>query len=343
MFNNTMELTGKNFIAGQRTGSGKAFKAENPATGKMLEPSFYEAGQKEIDQAIQQAEEAFHTYNKKSGKQKADLLEAIADEIMALGDVLLQRCMEETGLPEVRLTGERGRTVNQLKLFAQVLREGSWVNARIDLADPDRKPLPKPDVRSMYRPLGPVGIFGASNFPFAFSVAGGDTVTALAAGCTVVVKAHPAHPGTCELVANAIQRAVEKSNMPAGTFSLDAEQTSHLRLIINNLDNEPLKITGIDVDGPAVELIAEMEPGNTYLFYGNRGLSAPYYELKHFEEKIPTASAVATLGEEESIAAPQTKISALFENKFWLWGIMIVVIGLLGFFTLRMMKGAGSQ
>ncbi|MBT1698338.1 DUF3999 family protein [Fulvivirgaceae bacterium PWU4] len=126
-------------------------------------------------------------------------------------------------------------------------------------------------------------------------------------------------------------------------FSLDGEQTSHLRLIINNLDNEPLKITGIDVDGPAVELVAELEPGDTYLFYGNRALSAPYYELRHFEEKIPTASATATLGEEQSIAAPQTKISALFENKFWLWGIMIVVIGLLGFFTLRMMKGAGNQ
>lgn len=215
-----MELTGKNFIAGRRTGSGRTFKAENPATGKMLEPSFYEASQQEIDEAIHQAESAFQSYRKKSGKQRADLLEAIAEEITALGDVLIQRCMEETGLPEARLTGERGRTVNQMKLFAQVLREGSWVNARIDLADPDRKPLPKPDVRSMYRPLGPVGIFGASNFPFAFSVAGGDTVSALAAGCTVVVKAHPAHPGTCELVASAIQRAIEKSNMPAGTFSM---------------------------------------------------------------------------------------------------------------------------
>ncbi|WP_254164394.1 aldehyde dehydrogenase (NADP(+)) [Chryseosolibacter histidini] len=232
MFNNAMELTGKNFIAGQRTGSGKAFQAENPATGKMLEQSFYEASQKEVDEAVHQAEDAFNDYNKKSGKQRADLLEAIADEIIALGDVLIQRCMEETGLPEARLTGERGRTVNQLKLFAQVLREGSWVNARIDLADPDRKPLPKPDVRSMYRPLGPVGIFGASNFPFAFSVAGGDTASALAAGCTVVVKAHPAHPGTCELIANAIQRAVEKSNMPAGTFSMVQGQSTDVGLAI---------------------------------------------------------------------------------------------------------------
>lgn len=131
------------------------------------------------------------------------------------------------------------------------------------------------------------------------------------------------------------------SYMP-NEFSLEDQQTSHLRLIINNLDNAPLKITGIKVDGPVVELIAELEPANTYLFYGNRALSAPYYDLKYFEEKIPATSATATLGQEESIAAPQTKISALFENKFWLWGIMIAVIGLLGFFTLRMMKGTGN-
>jgi NADP-dependent aldehyde dehydrogenase len=118
------------------------------------------------------------------------------------------------------LTGERGRTVGQLKLFAQLLREGSWVNARIDIADAERKPLPKPDVRSMEKAIGPVGVFGASNFPLAFSVAGGDTVSALAAGCPVVFKAHPAHPGTCELVGIAIQKAIKKTGMPEGTFSM---------------------------------------------------------------------------------------------------------------------------
>src|SRR5690606_25653986 len=126
----------------------------------------------------------------------------------------------ESGLPEARLTGERGRTVGQLKLFAALLREGSWVDARVDLPEPDRKPLPKPDIRSMQRALGPVGVFGASNFPLAFSVAGGDTASALAAGCPVVFKAHPAHPGVCELVGTAIQRAVKKSGMPEGTFSM---------------------------------------------------------------------------------------------------------------------------
>src|SRR5690606_3707207 len=124
---------------------------------------------------------------RKSGKEKADFLDAIGDEINALGDELIRRAMQETGLPEARLTGERARTVNQLKLFGTLLREGSWVDARVDLADPQRKPLPRPDIRSMLRPLGPVGVFGASNFPLAFSVAGGDTASALAAGCTVVV------------------------------------------------------------------------------------------------------------------------------------------------------------
>lgn len=198
----------------------------------MLEPGFYEATQQEVAHAVQQADLAFRVYRDKSGKEKAAFLEAIADEIVATGDALIRRCMEETGLPEARLTGERGRTVNQLKLFAQLLREGSWVNARIDLADPERKPLPKPDLRSMYRPLGPVGIFGASNFPLAFSVAGGDTVTALAAGCTVVVKAHPAHPGTCELVGSAIQRAAQKTGMPQGTFSMVQGQSTEVGLAI---------------------------------------------------------------------------------------------------------------
>lgn len=215
-----MELTGKNIIGEELAGNGKIFKAENPATAEMLEPVFYEATEEEVNHAIQKADVAFRLYSKKSGIEKAVFLEAIAEEIMGLGDSLITQGMKETGLPEPRLTGERGRTVSQLKLFADVLREGSWVNARIDKADADRKPLPQPDIRSMNKPLGPVGIFGASNFPFAFSVAGGDTVSALAAGCTVVVKAHPAHPGTCELVGLAIQRAVKKCGMPEGTFSM---------------------------------------------------------------------------------------------------------------------------
>lgn len=216
-----MELTGKNFLGNTLSNKGKAtFQAYNPATGEALAPLFYEATEAEIDRAAQKAEEAFQVYRRKSGAERAAFLEAIADEIMALGDALIERCQQETGLPTGRLQGERGRTVNQLRLFGQVIREGSWVDARIDHGDPDRTPIPKPDVRSMQIALGPVGIFGASNFPLAFSVAGGDTASALAAGCTIVVKGHPAHPGTCELVASAIQKAAESIGMPPGVFSL---------------------------------------------------------------------------------------------------------------------------
>jgi 2,5-dioxopentanoate dehydrogenase len=217
----SMELTGKNIVGSKLVATGTTtFYAEEPITGKKLDTAFIEATVQEVDQAVQKAGEAFHIYRKKSGKERAAFLEAIADEIVAIGDPLIKRCMQESGLPEARLTGERGRTVNQLKLFATLLREGSWVDARIDTALPDRTPLPRPDIRSMQKGLGPVGVFGASNFPLAFSVAGGDTASALAAGCTVVVKAHPAHPGTCELVGLAIQRAIQKTNMPEGTFSM---------------------------------------------------------------------------------------------------------------------------
>ncbi len=215
-----MNLSGKNFIGKTPSASGTAtFHAINPATGEALEPAFHEATEAEVNAAVQKATEAFQIYRKKSGVERAQFLEAIADEILELED-LGQRYCAESGLPEGRFQGERGRTAFQLRLFAQLLREGSWVDARIDPALPDRQPLPRPDVRSMQRPLGPVGVFGASNFPLAFSVAGGDTASALAAGCTVVVKAHPAHPGTCELVALAILAAAEKTGMPDGVFSM---------------------------------------------------------------------------------------------------------------------------
>ncbi len=216
-----MELTGLNFIGNERSGQGTAaFYAVNPATGVEMSPAFHEATPQEIDGAILKAEKAFLAYSKKSSQERALFLETITDEIIALGDGLIKRCCEETGLTEGRLTGERGRTVNQLKLFANLLREGSWVDARIDTADPHRQSAPKPDVRSMQKAFGPVGIFGASNFPLAFSAAGGDTASALAAGCTVVAKAHPAHPGTCEMIAQAMAKAIHKTQMPDGTFSM---------------------------------------------------------------------------------------------------------------------------
>ncbi|MCH6552281.1 MAG: aldehyde dehydrogenase family protein [Planctomycetes bacterium] len=188
-----MTLHGQHLIAAQTFAApDPLFYAFNPATGERLEPAFAEATEAEVDRALQAAARAFESYGRLPGTQKATFLEAVADKILALGDALIERAGAETGLPAGRLTGERGRTVNQARLFAEVLREGSWVSARIDRGDPARAPVPKPDLRRMLVPLGPVAVFGASNFPLAFSVAGGDTVSALAAGCPVVVKAHPA-------------------------------------------------------------------------------------------------------------------------------------------------------
>lgn len=216
-----MAITGSQLIGSKKSNQGTTiFQAINPVNNETLAVDFKEATKAELEEAVQLAEQAYLTYANTSAEKRAQFLDAIADEILALGDELLERCHLETALPLGRLTGERGRTMGQLKLFAQVLREGSWVDARIDLAMPDRKPFPRSDIRHMMRPLGPVAVFGASNFPLAFSVAGGDTASALAAGCTVVVKGHPAHPGTSELVASAIVTAAEKTGMPEGVFSL---------------------------------------------------------------------------------------------------------------------------
>lgn len=216
-----MELHGKNFLGGQLSAQGqKTFAAVNPATGEKLSPLVHETTPAEIDQALSLSEAAFEVYRREPAERIAAFLDAIAGEILQLGDGLIQRANVETALPEQRLIGERARTVNQIKMFAELVREGSWVEASIDRALPDRKPLPKPDLRRRLIPLGPVAVFGASNFPLAFSVAGGDTISALAAGNPVVVKAHPAHPGTSELVASAIVQAAEKSQMPVGVFSL---------------------------------------------------------------------------------------------------------------------------
>lgn len=218
------------------------FQAINPATGEPLPGLFAEATIEDVDTACLRALDAFAVYRQKSGAEKALFLEQIAQEIEALGDELLQRAHAESGLPIARLTGERGRTTGQLRLFANYLREGSWVDARIDPALPDRSPLPRPDLRQMLRPMGPVGVFGASNFPLAFSVAGGDTASALAAGCPVVVKAHPAHPGTSALVGAAIERAVTASGIPAGTFSMVQGRTTVVGMAI--VEHPAIKAVG---------------------------------------------------------------------------------------------------
>lgn len=216
-----MNIQGKNIIGFSTSSEGTvAIEAVNPVTGDNIGPLFYNATLNELSMATNLAEEAFVVYRKKSGKEKANFLKKIADEIEAIGEELTDRYTSETGLPEGRANGERGRTCGQLRLFASLLEEGSWVDAKIDPALPERKPLPRVDIRSMERPLGPVAVFGASNFPLAFSVAGGDTASALAAGCPVIFKAHPAHLGTSELVALAIQKAAKDLGMPDGVFSM---------------------------------------------------------------------------------------------------------------------------
>jgi NADP-dependent aldehyde dehydrogenase len=216
-----MALSGLHRIAGQAcAAAAPRFHGIDATTQARLEPGYPEATPEEIDSALRKAAGAFEVLAAANGETRAALLEAIAREIETLGDGLLARAHAETGLPLARLTGERGRTCAQLRLFAQVAREGSWVDARIDPALPQRQPLPRPDLRRMLQPIGPVVVFGASNFPLAFSVAGGDTASALATGNPVVVKAHPAHPGTSELVADAVDRAVAACGLPAGTFSL---------------------------------------------------------------------------------------------------------------------------
>lgn len=216
-----MTLTGHHFIAGREAApSAHLFHAFNPATGERLEPAFGDANHAEADEALQAAEGAFDALRLATPEKRAALLDAIADEITALGDSLLQRAHAECALPMARLTGERGRAIGQCKLFAALIREGSWADARVDHAIPDRQPLPKPDVRRVLMPIGPVVVFGASNFPFAIGVIGTDTVCALAAGCPVVVKGHPAHPGTCEMLGRAVWKALHKVGLPAGCFSL---------------------------------------------------------------------------------------------------------------------------
>ena len=217
----TTEPTGQMLIAGEPVrGSGTPITAFDPSAGETLEPAYNHGDASHVAAACAAAAEAFPGYRATTSEQRAQFLEGIAANIEAVKDAIITRATAESGLPTARITGEVGRTTGQLRLFAAVLREGSWNGARIDPAQPDRQPAPRPDIRQRAVPLGPVAVFGASNFPLAFSVAGGDTASALAAGCPVVVKGHDAHPGTSELVGRAITAAVAEARLPKGTFSL---------------------------------------------------------------------------------------------------------------------------
>ena len=212
-----MELMGKHLIAGEWTGAAEQFSSD-PADG---EPRVFAAGTVDlVDRAAQAAEDAFDAYSATTAQDRAAFLNAIADEVDARIDTLALIGTQETGLPDARLRGETGRTSGQLRMFATHILEGKFLDARHDAALPDRTPLPRSDLRMIQRSIGPVAVFGASNFPLAFSTAGGDTASALAAGCPVVVRGHHAHPGTAEVVAAAIAAAITACDMPAGVFSL---------------------------------------------------------------------------------------------------------------------------
>lgn len=267
-------ISGKNIIGNKLSKQGDVtYKTFNPKTNKETDFTFYEATSVEINEAVELASEAYKIYKDISGSKKADFLEAIALEIEALGDELITTYCKESGLPEGRALGERGRTMGQLRAFAALLKEGSWVEAVIEKGQPDREPMPKADIRKMLFPLGPVVVFGASNFPLAFSTAGGDTASALAAGCPVIVKSHPMHSGTGELVSSAIIKAAEKTGMPNGVFS--------------NLNSRGIEVGQQLVKHPKVKAV-----GFTGSLYGGMAL---YKLANERDEPIPVFAEMGSI------------------------------------------------
>lgn len=267
-------IFGKNYIGNMQSAKGnKTYRTFNPQLNIENETLFTEATAQEINESVHLASEAFKTFRTVPGEKKSSFLNAIADEILALDDELIQTFCRESGLPEGRAKGERGRTVFQLRSFADLVKDGSWVEASIDTAQPEREPLPKPDLRKLLIPIGPVVVFGASNFPLAYSTAGGDTAAALAAGCPVIVKSHPMHAGTGELVASAIIKAVEKSGMPNGVFS--------------NLNSSGIQVGTQLVQHPGVKAV-----GFTGSIQGGRSL---YNLASQRDEPIPVFAEMGSI------------------------------------------------
>jgi len=275
-----MEIQGKSLL-GFRDGitAGTAFRAFDPATGEAIDPPFCSADTDAVCFAAQLAADAFRIYGNLDGTARASFLKTIANKMETIADSLVERAGRETALPAVRLQGEIGRTCGQLRLFANLVEEGSWAMARIDRADPNRKPAPRPDIRSVLRPIGPVAVFGASNFPLAFSVAGGDTASALAAGNPVVVKAHPAHPGTSELVGRAIRASVQECRLPEGVFSLlfDSGTAVGAQLVQHPLI-KAAGFTGSQAAGRALFDLAVRRP-EPIPFYGEMASTNPLFVL----------------------------------------------------------------
>jgi alpha-ketoglutaric semialdehyde dehydrogenase len=297
-----VKLTGKSIIGFREGAAGsEIFHATNPKTGERLPQDFFSATPQEIDAAANLAHEAFATYCRTSGREKAVFLRAIATNIEGIAAEIIERAEQETALPKARLQGEVGRTCGQLRLFAEVVEEGSWTTPRIDRADPDRKPAPKPDIRSMLRPLGPVVVFGASNFPLAFSVAGGDTASALAAGNPVIFKAHPAHPGASEFVGQALRDAVRECNLPRGVFSLLFDQGNEVgAALVKHPLVKAAGFTGSRKAGKILMGIAAARPG-PIPFYAEMSSTNPVFvlpeALRHHADTIASGLHISfTLG-----------------------------------------------
>ncbi|MCO7223418.1 aldehyde dehydrogenase (NADP(+)) [Pleionea sp. CnH1-48] len=255
------------------------FQARSPFDGEPFGPMYKEASADEVTQACALAAKAFEEYSLTDTQTRSRFLQAIADEIEALGDQLIDICHAETALPHARLTGERARTTNQLRMFAEHINSGRHLNVIIDHADAERQPLPKPDLRQMRIPLGPVAVFGASNFPLAFSTAGGDTAAALAAGCSVVYKGHPAHPTTTAMVAEAIQRAVTSCELPEGTFlCLQGRQPELSERLVDAAPIAAVGFTGSTKVGRLLFNRAQNRP-SPIPFFGELGSVNPMFIL----------------------------------------------------------------
>lgn len=292
-----MQLTGKQLLGGKVSWEGlEQFQAFTPHNNQPMETVFYEATGAEIDQAVKLADDAFWTYRKTSGAQRAALLETIAEEILALGPQLLETASQESALPMARLEGERGRTVGQLRLFADFIRNDNWINAISSPSQLVKQANGEPAMlHQMQVALGPVAVFGASNFPLAFSVAGGDTASALAAGCPVVFKAHPAHPATCELVGRAISRALEKTGLPAGTFSLVQGATHRVgEALVQHPLIKAVGFTGSYLGGKALYDLAVRRP-EPIPVYAEMGSTNPVFFLPGAlaADKVTLATAFA--------------------------------------------------
>ncbi len=256
-----MGISGDVYYQGKwRRGEGSGYQAVDPASSKPLEPVMSTASEAQVDAAAQAAAEAFAGYRNTSLAERAEFLRCCADEIMALGDALTDRVCAETGYPTARAEGERARTCGQLRMFADHIESGDHLDARIDTAQPNRQPMPKPDLRYVNQALGPVAVFGVANFPLAFSVAGGDTASALAAGCPVVVKSHPSHPGTSELVGRAMATAVKKSGMPSGVFSLLRGGNEVGARLVQAPPIKAVGFTGSFTGGMALHKLANQRP-----------------------------------------------------------------------------------